>query len=554
MKQKDLSKYKKYAEDVLAGNIVACRHIHLACKRYLSWFDREDMYFDSEAADKVINFCGKFKHVKGSFAGQKVVLADWQEWIVYSIFGFKWKKNDARVVRRVYLEVGRKQGKSTLAALLSLYAMIADGEASAEVVFASNSAKQASLCFSMAKDFIQPYAQNTKIFKTYRASISFPATHSVMEVVSADASKLEGKNCSFFICDELAQAKDGLVYNTLATSQGMRSQPLSVVITTAGFDRTNFCFQMRQSYIDVLEGLTDADNTFAAIYTLDEGDDPLTDNKEERLKIWKKSNPNLNVTVSPDFLQQELNDAKNNSALMASCLTRYFNLWLSSSKEWISADIVSKSQEKWDFSDFPNEWLYGGLDLAAVNDLTCVSLMLPHDDMYYFRNYYFLPVSALDTSENKVKYRQWQKQGYLIVTPQKATDYDYVLNEIKKVNKDIPITKIAYDPWHAQQFVNDCQMEAFNMTPFSQTIGNMSRPTSEMARLMINGKVRFYPNPIDSWCFANVGIKEDYNANQRPVKGGGESQKIDGVVASIVCLGGYLQEQYPQDFSIVGIK
>lgn len=547
-------KYRQYAEQVLSGDIIACRYVKLACERYLSWFDRDDMYFDAEAVERVINFARKFKHTTGTFNGVAFEFTDWQAWIIYAIYGFKWKKDDTRVIRRVYLEVGRKQGKSTLAAILSLYALIADGEASAEVVFASNSAKQASLCFNMATSFLKPYTQHTKLFRKYRDSIRFDATNSVMEVVSSEASKLEGKNCSFFICDELAQADNGLVYNTLATSQGMRKQPLSVTITTAGFDRSNFCFQMRETFINVLEGLTEADNSFCAIYTLDEGDDPLCDDPVERMRIWKKSNPNLGVTVNPDFIASELNDAKNNPALMSSVLTRYFNLWLSTSKEWIHRDIVSASQRKWEWSEFTaNDWIYAGLDLASVDDLTCVSLMIPKDDKYYYRTYYFLPVTALEKSFNKIKYRQWANQGYLTVTPQAATDYDYILKKMLEINRDIPITQIAYDPWNSRQFINDCQMEGFNMRPFTQTIGNFNRPTKEFARQMISGNIIMYPNPIDTWCFQNVGIKTDYNDNERVVKGGNENNKIDGVVASIVALGGYLEEAMPEDLTVVGL-
>ena len=179
--------------------------------------------------------------------------------------------------------------------------------------------------------------------------------------------------------------------------------------------------------------------------------------------------------------------------------------------------------------------------------------MIPKDDKYYYRTYYFLPVTALDKSFNKIKYRQWANQGFLTVTPQAATDYDYILKKLLEINRDIPITQIAYDPWNSRQFINDCQMEGFNMRPFTQTIGNFNRPTKEFARQMISGNIIMYPNPIDTWCFQNVGIKTDYNDNERVVKGGNENNKIDGVVASIVALGGYLEEAMPEDLTVVGL-
>lgn len=551
---RDLSRYKRYAEDVLSGKIIACRYIRLACERYLSWFGRDDMYFDPDAADRVVNFAAKFKHFTGAFAGKPFVFIDWQEWVVYQIYGFKWKKDGTRVIRRVYLEVSRKNGKSSMAAILSLYALIGDGENNAEVVFASNSAKQAGLCFSMAEKYLKPFTQHTKLFRKYRDSIRFDATDSTMEVVSAEASRLEGKNCSFYICDELAQADNGLVYNTLATSQGMRDQPLSIVITTAGFDRSSFCFEMRQTFINILEGINTSDSSFCAIYTVDEGDDPLTEDKEERYRIWKKSTPNLGITVKPDFIENELNDAKNNPALMGSVLTRYFNLWLSTSKEWIHRDSVCACMRKWEWSDLGDEdWIYAGLDLASVDDLTSITMMVPKDGAYYYRSYYFLPVSALEKSYNKVRYQQWAREGHLIVTPQKAVDYDYIISVIKDINKERAITQISYDPWQSRQLVNNLTNEGFNMKPFAQTIGNMNRPTKELARLIISEKVVMYPNPITLWCFQNAGIKRDWNGNEKLVKGASDNNKIDGCVAMVIALGGYLEEQMPDDFRTINL-
>lgn len=233
-------KYLQYAEDVVSGRKVACEFIKLACRRYLSWFERDDMYFDPEAVDKVVRFISKLKHTAGKHAGKPFILSDWQFWMTCNIYGFKWKKDDLRVIRKVYIEVGRKNGKTAYVAALCLYHLIADGEGQASIILAANSAKQATLCFNQSKSFVKPFLA-AKLFKTYRDSITFDATESKLQVVAADASRLDGENASFFVCDELHAAPNSSVWDVLESSQGMREQPLAVAITTAGFNRSGIC-------------------------------------------------------------------------------------------------------------------------------------------------------------------------------------------------------------------------------------------------------------------------------------------------------------------------
>ena len=167
-------KYKEYAEKVISGDIVAGKYIILACRRYLSFFERKDMYFDSKAVDKVVNFISKLKHFTGSHNGKPFVLEAWQVFIISALYGFKWKKDGLRVTRTAYIEVSRKNGKTALVAALCLYHLIADGEANGQVILAANSAKQASLCFDMCNAFVSGIDRKGKFFHRYRDTIKFP--------------------------------------------------------------------------------------------------------------------------------------------------------------------------------------------------------------------------------------------------------------------------------------------------------------------------------------------------------------------------------------------
>lgn len=526
-------KYKKYAEDVLIGKIVAGQYIKLACKRYLSFFQRDDMFFDTKAVDKVVNFISKLKHFTGSHNNKPFILSDWQYWIICSIFGFKWREKKTRVTRTAFIQVGRKNGKSSLLAAISLYCLIADNEPNAQVIFAANSAKQAALCFNMASTFLSGLDPKGKLFKRYRDKIKFDYTKSEIIVTAADATKLDGLNSSMFCEDELEEAPNADLWNVLETSQGMREQPLAIAICTAGFDLSSFCYNMRLSNIEVLNGKASDDTMFSAIYELDEGD-----NVEDE-EVWKKANPNLDITIKKDYLKQQLQKAKNNPALQTSVYTKLFNMWLSSSESWIPMDYIFKSQKKWEYKDFEDSYAYVGVDLGATSDLTAISVLINQEDKFYFRNYYFVPEETLKSNPNREKYKLWKKQGFLNVTNGNVTDYERITTKIQEITEQIQITQVSYDQWNATQWAISMTNLGYNLQPFSQSIGSMNRPTKELERLIMSGKIVLYPNPIDVFCFQNCVPKYDLNDNLKITK---ESwnQKIDGVVAMINALGGFL--------------
>ena len=542
-------KYTQYAEDVLNDKIVAGEYIKLACKRYLSWFERDDIYFDSDAVDRVVNFISKLKHYTGSHNNKPFILSDWQFWIVCSIYGFKRKKDDTRVIRSVYIEVARKNGKTALVSALCLYHLIADKEPNASVILAANSAKQAGLCFSMASTFLGGIDPKNKYFKRFRDTIKFDMTKSQLHIVAADASKLDGLNASMFVCDELHEAPNGNVFNVLETSTGMRTQPLSVCITTSGFNRSSFCYEMRSTYIDILLGTKQEDSSFCAIYTPDKDDDPFTEDRN----VMLKANPNLDVTIKSEYLIDQLRKAKNNPTLQTSVLTKLFNQWLSTSEEWINSKYIVAAQQKWEYEDFGNDGIaYLGVDLASTNDLTCISVMIPLDSKYYFRNYYFIPQEQLETpNPNMELYRMWQQQDDLIVTPGNCTDYDYILNKIMEINEKVTIAQVSYDKWNSTQWAISATEQGLNLQPYSMSIGSLNRPTKEIARQILSENVVIYPNKIDNFCFDNSVVKRDWNDNEKIIKEN-NMNKIDGVIAMIMALGGYLTSNH-FDNSVFGL-
>ena len=525
-------KYTEYAEDVISGKIKACKYVKQACQRFISWFDKYE--FRSEKADAVVNFIYNLKHSVGKHNGQNFELLDFQKWIVYSIFGFYYPNTDKRVVNYVYLELARKNGKSAFIAAICLYMLIADGENGSEVEMVANSAKQAKICFTMSSNYLSSIDKKGKYFKRYRDSIKFDKTKSILQILSSDASGNDGYNSYCFVLDECHEQPDSRLWDVMCSSQGMRENSLGIIITTAGFNLFGFCYGYRKVCSEILSGLKEDDSQFIAIYTLDEDDD--WEDKEN----WIKANPSLGQTVSESYLEQQIKKAKNNPSLEVGIRTKNFNQWVSSSDIWISNDLLLESSKKINLEDYKDKTAYVGVDLAAVSDLTAVSLMIPIDGKFYFWTKYYLPQSALFDNSNSELYKDWKRKGYLTITDGNVTDYDYLLSDILKMNNVVYIDKIAYDAYNATQWAINATAQGLPLEPYSQALWNFNKPTKELERLIKSGKVVIDDNPITRWCFSNVVLKYDHNENVKPTKGESQ-QKIDGVISMIESLGIYLQ-------------
>lgn len=533
-------KYTAYAESVINGEEVACLYVKQACKRYLDFFNKYD--FRQDKVERVVNFIYKLKHFTGKFKGQNFTLLPYQLWIVASIFGFYHKGTDKRVCNYVYIELARKSGKTALMAAICLYLMIADNEAAAEIELVANSAKQAKIAYNMCSIFLGGLDPKKKYFQRWRDNIQFPKTNSFIQVLSSDASGNDGFNSYAFLLDECHEQPDSKLYDVMCSSQGMRENPLAMIITTAGFNLYGFCYKYRSTCLEVLSGIKEDDTLFSAIYTLDEGDswdDP---------KVWKKANPSLGSTVTEEYLSKQVTRAKNDSSLEVGVRTKNFNQWVNSSNTWLGNDLLLKYSKSVNLEDFKDSTCHIGIDLAAVSDLTAVSIMVKRENIHYFKTFYYLPQSALANNVNSELYKEWKRKGYLTITPGNVTDYDYVLNDILKVSKILPIEKIAYDSYNATQFAINATEQNLPLEPFSQALWNFNRPTKEFERLLKQGNVVIDNNEITRWCFNNVVLKYDHNDNCKPVKEQ-DMNKIDGVIAIVEALGVSLKPEYDNSIS-----
>lgn len=536
-----MKKWNKYIEDVLSGKQVSCQYVKDAVNRFQAMKADDRFYFSEKSVNKVISFFKLLKHFTGKHAGNRFILEPWQQFIIAAIYGFKWKETGERVVTSVYIEMARKQGKTALAAGLSLYHEIADGEAAAEVYLAANSRDQAKIAYTMCKNFSKTIDRRSQLLKVYRDNITFDKTLSILKVIAADATKLDGPNPSMFLLDEYHAAKDTMLKDVLQSGQGMRENPMQIIITTAGFDKLGPCYEMRTTCIEVLKGVKEDYSLFSIIYTLDENDDWKDEN------VWIKSNPNLGITVKPKYIRDMVQKAVNSSSEEVGVKTKSINIWCDAEEVWIPDDYILNATEAFDFDEVKGKDCYMGIDLSSTSDLTCAAFMFPMPDKLYFKVKYYLPEAALTENRFKQLYGEWRRQGLITITPGNVTDYDYILNDIMDVKNKVYIQKIAYDSWNATQFTINAEEKGLPMEPYSQVLGNFNRPTKEMERLILSGKALIDNNRINRHCFRNVTMARDRNGNTKPSKQF-EEKKIDGVIAMLQALGVYLSSPRYGDF------
>lgn len=547
-KDKKIKKaYHLYAESVLNGGIIACKWVKLACKRYLNDRKHEaksDYYFSEDAADLAIQFFRICPHVKGEWAGQTIILEPWQEFIIANIFGWKRRIDDMRRFRTVYLEVARKNSKSTMLAVIGLYLTEFDNEAGSEVYSAATTRDQAKLVFNIAKQMVHK-SRLKEVLIPFQHNIHSDVSGSKFEPLASDYNSLDGLNIHGGIIDELHAHKTGDLYDVIDTATGSRRQPLIVSITTAGSDKHSICWQQHDYTEKVLEGLIEDDRHFGVIYTVDEGDNWQDES------VWIKANPNLNVSVKIDDLRQKALKAKEMPSQLNSFLRKHLDIWTESLTRWIPSETWDKCGSKVKELELKGRTGYGGLDLSSTRDITAWVVVFPPDregEPYIILPRFFIPEDNIAdrVRRDRVPYDVWVRQGYIQTTPGNVLDYGFILHQIDEDAQTFDLMELAFDRWGATKVVQDLQEMGFDnpkdnkhanrkLIDFGQGYASMSPPTKELEKLVLSQDIAHGNNPVLAWMMSNVVIREDPAGNIKVDKGK-STERVDGVVATIMAL------------------
>lgn len=499
-------------------------------------FMLEDSYYDEEAADFAVMFIEQLCHTKGTWAGKKFKLLDWQSQIIRDLFGVL-KPNGYRQFNTAYIEIPKKNGKSELAAAVALLLCCGDGEQRAEIYGCAADRGQATIVFDVAADMVRMCPALNKRCKilTSQKRILFTPTNSFYQVLSAEAYSKHGFNIHGVVFDELHTQPNRKLFDVMTKGSGdARMQPLYFLITTAGTDTNSICFETHQKAKDILEGRKIDPTFYPVIYGAGENED-WTDPK-----VWLKSNPSLGETIGMDKVQAACESAKQNPGEENSFRQLRLNQWVKQAVRWMS-------MEKWDACAVPvNEEMlegrvcYGGLDLSSTTDLTSFCLVFPPEDEeepYYVLPYFWVPEDTLDlrVKRDHVPYDVWNRQGYLETTEGNVVHYGYIEKFIERLGEKFNIRDIAFDRWGATQMSQDLENMGFTVVPMGQGFASMSPPTKELMKLTLEKKIAHGGHPVLRWNMDNIFIRTDPAGNIKADKAK-STEKIDGAIAMIMAL------------------
>lgn len=525
-----------YAKKVVAGKIVAGKSVIQACERHLRDLKKSKTksypyYFDAEEAEKCFLFGEKFcRHSKGVWAGKPLELEDWQKFCVGNIFGWKRKDDDTRKYTYFYIQVARKNGKSTVMAFIGVYVLVCDGEKGAEIYSAATKKDQAKIIFDEAKNMINASPELKSLLTVYRNNISFDNILSKFEPLSADVDSLDGLNVHLGLIDELHAHKNSAVYDILDSAKGARLQPLIGVGTTAGFNPQSFCHEKYAEYKNILKGTIENEDTFIYIAELDEGDD-WTDPE-----VWIKANPNLGVSVYLKDLQSMCDTAKRLLSAQNNFKCKRLNMWVTNTESWANIDKWNAVIHSLTKEQLIGRRCYVGCDLATRNDLASVVLEFPLDDGYYaVLHQSFMPEDKVwdNSRRDNVNYQAWIDAGYIIATPGNAVDFDWIEDYIKKQSALYDIAEVCLDPWNATQLMSHLIDEGFRVIETRMGFKTLSEPTKDLGNTIEASKIIHFNDPVLRWAVGNVVTTKDENENIRPNKAKC-SNKIDPAMAMII--------------------
>lgn len=530
----------QYAHDVVTGKISACVYVKQACQRHLT--DLSDLAcnwtLDADQSNRACKFIEMLPHTQGQWARKqlKLVLEPWQIFIVVNIIG--WVDSDGRRrYRYVYIEVPRKNGKSTLLAGIGLYLSFAEGEQGAQVYSAATTRDQARIVWEEAQRMVNrlPKMQKALGITPLAHSIVCHATNSTFKSLSRDqGGNQDGLNVHAALIDELHAHDSPAMYDVLESATGAREQPILLSITTAGFNLHGVCYRERQLVIDILAGKKHHDRYFGIIYSVDRDDD-WTDPQ-----TWKKANPNYDVSVSPEQLDAACQKAKEQPTAQTNFLTKHLCIWVSARSGWMNMRAWAEcADETLTPEQFIADPCFIGLDLASKSDLAGdvkVFCRTAADDLmhFYIFSRQYINDEAANRPENR-DYQTWARDGWLHITDGNVTDFAVIEQNLMDDAEKYDIKEVGFDPFNATYMAQRLDETGVNTVEVPQRVQYLSEAMKWIEALVKSKRIHHVNDPLFNWAMGNVTVKVDANDNIFPRKEAAQN-KIDPIVALIIAM------------------
>ena len=525
-----------YINEVLAGTVKVGRLERLAVERFV--FDLEDgsVQLDREAADRVFRFFSVLRHTKTrQWAGRQFLLTGWQAFVLLNLFGLIGAATGLRVYRIAYIQIARKNGKSTFAAGIALYLLTYDGEIGAEVYSAATKKDQAKIVWKDAREMVRQSPGLRQILGVREgvSNIYYTDQGAKFEPVGQDADTLDGLNPHGVVVDELHAHKSRAMWDVMITGMGARLQPMQLAITTAGVDFDGVCYEQRDYGVKVLEEVVEDREYFAFICELDDGDDWLDEDN------WRKGNPNLGVSVRLEELRTAAKRAAAIPSQQNDFRTKRLDEWTQQQARWLDMEAWrALPQEE---VPFIGRKCFAGLDLSSTRDVSALVLVFPPDQLvrtWALLPFMWVPHAAVlrAKQERRAPYDAWVRDGWLNETPGNVIDYDFIRAKVQDLGELYRIKEIGYDPYNATQLIVQLESDGFSMVKMRQGVQTLHAPCKELERLITAGEINPTRSPVLRWMASNVTVIRDSNGNMKPSREN-ERLKIDGIVAAIMGLG-----------------
>ena len=566
---------------------MACRFVKFACQRHLNDLQHgkeRGLVFNREKATHAVKFFSFLKLWKGKeYEGKEFVLGPHLTFITWVLMGW-YREDGTRRFRKAYIEMGRKGAKSTFAGGLGAYFFIADGEEGAEIYSAAVKKDQAKIVWTNIKNLTKK-TEIAKKITYFQHNLSISATNSKCEPLSSDSKSLDGLDTHFATLDELHAHPTREVHDLIADSIGARSQPLILIITTAGFNQTGICYETREYLTQILKGTIQDDSFFGIIFTLDTKKDwpDLKEQKEEGAgereddwtneDCWVKAAPGLiGITVSGkrygidgkgnpiSGYMTKIEDIRDKARIALQMpgaqnnfLTKRMNIWTQQENRWIDLALWDRNNVR-PIADLAGKSCFGGIDLSAISDLTIWVMLFPDDEDKELLDILirvWCPEARLFDTKNKYReqYQSWKKQGFLLTTQGDAIDYDFIRAQIIADSLKFNISSISVDRlFQGYEFSQklDAELGGFEDTPKVIACGmgylSMAGPCQEFERRLILCKLNHAGNPILRWMADNVSVSMDPAGNKKPNKDTSQG-KIDGIIGILLGLDRILRNE-----------
>jgi phage terminase large subunit-like protein len=552
----------QYAEDVVAGTIVAGKFTRQACERALRDYRRAGTpkfpyQFDAEKASPICRFAERCVHTKGELAGEYIRLEPWQVFILISLWGWyhdRGARSGKRRFRRAYIEIARGNGKSLLLTIMGLYVLVTERGAP-EVYSAAISRDQAKEIWLPAKLMMEQHPDKAQKWgiEVSQQALTCSRTGGRFLPISSEAANAEGKTPSIGLIDELHCHPDDRIFNVVARGCAKRAESLLVSITTAGSNISGVCYEKRDYLLKVLDGTLEDESLFGVVYTIDDGDD------WKDPKVWPKANPNLNISIDEDSIRVAVAEAINSPISQNDVRTKHLCQWMQASVAWLSMEAWSRCGGDLDLAEFEGQPCWVGLDLSTRSDITAKVLLFRRDDgdggqagqphWYMFPTHY-VPAMTLDQN---VSYRKWQGQGFMKTTPGEVTNFDQIEADLIEDTKRFDVRGVAVESWQSAQLKQHIEELGLPVYEVRNVYSMMSAPMKEMEALILDQ--RFHHDRRDdclNWQASNVIARSDYKGNVTPDKEFPRN-KIDSIVAGLFGLSIALNEPEPQYLEDEGV-